>query len=264
MKSLRVYHIGNSVTDTINYNALKQLAATRGRTYTFGRHMIPGAPLQWIYEHPDSGFKEEPYGYYPRALSGYEWDALTLQPFDRHLDNKDGDLAIAKRYIELATGKSPNLRVYIYSRWPRREKDGGLDFEKKWLRKYTGNWDNSEETRNYFEQVVGELRRAYPEMKNRIFLVPVGDTLLELDRRMRAGSVPGYKSITAVYKDGIHFDNIGSYIVGCTFYATLFRDNPRGMTGAPYGVMDTKLAGIIQDAVWKVASAHPLSGVKTI
>ncbi len=45
-KPLRVYFVGNSVTDTINYRALAELAKRRGHTQVWGRHMIPGAPLQ--------------------------------------------------------------------------------------------------------------------------------------------------------------------------------------------------------------------------
>jgi hypothetical protein len=58
----------------------------------------------------------------------------------------------------------------------------------------------------------------------------VGDVLLELDARMKAGKLPGYTEIAQVYVDGIHFNNVGSYVVGTTFYATLFRDDPRGLT----------------------------------
>lgn len=264
-KTLRVYHIGNSVTDTINYTALGKVAESRGNRYLFGRHMIPGAPLSWIWEHPDSGFQEEAFGYYPRALSNYQWDAITLQPFDRLLDADAGsDLPTTKRFLDLALKKSPDARIYIYSRWPRREETTKgtftLDYDRKWLRKYTGGFDGTEETRNYFETLTRALRKAYPRQASRIFLVPVGDVLLELNQRMKAGKVPGYASIAQVYKDGIHFNEVGSYIVGCTFYATLFRENPNGLPSTPYNVNDARLARIIQDAVWKIVGAHPLSG----
>lgn len=260
-QTLRVYHIGNSVTDTIRYHALAKMAETAGYRYIFGRHMIPGAPLAWIWEHPDSGFKEEPFGYYPNALPKFEWDVLTLQPFDRQLTGGDGDLAVAKRYIDLALTKSPNLRVYVYSRWPRREQDLSLDFAEKWLRKYTGGWDGTNETRDYFEQVTQGLRAAYPTRKDRIFLVPVGDVLLALDKKMKAGKVPGHSGIVTVYSDGVHFNDVGAYIAGCAFYATLFRESPVGLSGSPYDVSDARLARTIQETVWEVVREHPLSGV---
>lgn len=258
---LRVYHVGNSVTDTINYNALSQVVQSRGQQYIFGRHMIPGAGLGWLWDHPAEGFREEPFGYYPNALQNYQWDVLTLQPFDRHLDGNDGDLVMAKNYIDLALRKSPNVRIYIYSRWPRRDKDGNLDFDKKWLSKFTGEWDGTEETRDYFEKLTFELRKAYPKIKDQILVVPVGDVLYELNQRIKAGQVPGYSSITQVYADGIHFNEVGSYLVGCTFYATLFKENPKGLTASPYKVNNPQLVNMIQDAVWKVVSRHALSGV---
>jgi hypothetical protein len=260
-QTLRVYHVGNSVTDTINYEGLRQLAQSRGHQYVFGRHMIPGAPLSWIWEHPEDGFSEEPFGYYPNALPNYQWDVLTLQPFDRNLDGNDGDVVMAKNYINLALPKSPNLRIYIYSRWPRRDEDGSLDVDSKWLREYTGGWDGTQETKDYFERLTLELRKAYPKIQERILMVPVGDVLYELEQRMKAGQVPGYSSITQVYSDGIHFNEVGSYIVGCTFYATLYKENPKGLAANPYNVNNPELVSQIQDAVWKVVSTHRFSGV---
>ena len=51
--TLRVYYLGNSVTDTVRYGELAKLAATRGVKLHWGRTMIPGAPLEWLYTHPN-------------------------------------------------------------------------------------------------------------------------------------------------------------------------------------------------------------------
>ena len=159
-KTLRVYFVGNSVTDTINYRALAELAKSRGHQQVWGRHMIPGAPLQWIWQHPKDGFQEQPFGHYPNALANYQWDVLSLQPFDRHLDGKDGDLTMAKNFIDLALPKSPDLQVYVYARWPRQGKD---DFDTAWLKKYTGGWDGTNETKDYFERLTLELAEGVSE-----------------------------------------------------------------------------------------------------
>jgi hypothetical protein len=273
---VRTYFVGNSVTDTIRYGSLARLAKSRGRTLTWGRDMIPGASLSWLWEHPKDGFWQEPFGLYPRALSEYSWDVLCLEPFDRHPDGKDGDMAMAGNFIELALRHSPDAQVYVYSRWPRKDKtkDGSLvlDYKTKWLREYTGGWDGTEETRDYFERVVAGLRKAYEGKAKPALMVPVGDVLLELQERMRVGKVPGVTDIAEVYVDAIHFNNVGSLIVGTTFYATLFHDDPRGMTAEPYNekldpkqdrLIDEKLAAAIQDVVWTVVRTHPLAGVRT-
>jgi hypothetical protein len=38
-----------------------------------------------LWEHPKDGFREEPFGLYPKARAESSWDVLSLQPFDRHL-----------------------------------------------------------------------------------------------------------------------------------------------------------------------------------
>ncbi|HEX8310955.1 MAG TPA: hypothetical protein VF614_06545 [Chthoniobacteraceae bacterium] len=292
-RELRVYFVGNSVTDTVNYNALGELAKSRGHKQILGRHMIPGSPLFLLWEASEkkNGFTEPPFGYSHEALANHQWDAVTLQPFDRMLAHKneqgvdtEGDLVTIQKYIDLALPKSPEVQFYIYSRWPRitingksakYDKDAyrtdvkGIpvgpgpvdDFTASWERKYTGGWDGTNETRDYFEQVVHEVRRANPAMKKPVKMIPVGDIMNELHQRMKAGEVPGYSSIFQLYKDGIHLNEAGSYLVGCAFFAALYGESPVGLPAEPYKVTDAKLAEIIQQTVWKVVSQHPLTGL---
>jgi hypothetical protein len=261
-KTLRVYFVGNSVTDTINYRGLEALAKSRGYKHVWGRHMIPGAPLQWIWQHPNDGFQEQPFGHYPTALPKFQWDVLCLQPFDRHIQGEQGDVAMACNFIKMAFPKSPDLLVYVYARWPRKDQDGSLDYGKKWLRKYTGGWDGTNETKDYFERLTLELRKSCPELKKPILMVPVGHVMYELDQQMKVGKVPGLTDIGQVYKDGIHLNNVGSYIVACTFFATLYGDDLEGLTTEPYGDIDPKVAEVIHDVVWKVVSTHELAGLR--
>ena len=93
-------------------------------------------------------------------------------------------------------------------------------------------------------------------------MVPVGHVMYELDQRMKAGQVSGYTSdYGKCTSDDIHLNNVGSYVVGCTYFATLYRQDPKGLSSEPYKVTDPKLAEVIQDTVWKVVSTHELAGV---
>jgi len=58
---LRTYFVGNSVSDTIRYGSLAKLAQSQKHTLTWGRDMISGASLSWLWEHPKDGFHEEPF-----------------------------------------------------------------------------------------------------------------------------------------------------------------------------------------------------------
>jgi hypothetical protein len=266
----RIYHIGNSVTDTINYSAFRSMAQSGGKTYNFGRHMIPGASLDWIWDHPGDGFNESPYGYYPNALPNYSWDVVTIQPFDRHLDS---DTSYARRYIDLARQRADNANTqfYVYSRWPRKNSDGTLDYDAKWLRTYTGGWDGSEESKDYFEDLTNSLRGQTTYLSKPVRMVPAGDVMYELNQRMKAGRIPGFSNVTQLYADGIHLDNVGSFVVATTFYATMYKADPRGLSYASYDVIKNSatdhditdsLASAIQQCVWDVVSTHPYAGLR--
>lgn len=284
-QTLSVFFIGNSVTDTIRYGDLQKLAESRGHTQIWGRQMIPGAPLEWLWDHPKDGFAEEPFGLPQKALPEYHWDAISLQAFDRLLD---GDVKASKNFIDLArkNPKNADTQFLLYARWPRMSKGGkSIDYDKNnfgkdgddpakitdystiddwatlWNRKYTSGWDNTNESKDYFETLTQTLRREYPDMAKPIVMVPVGHVMAALDTKMKAGEVPGHKSIWDVYADGIHLNKIGSYIVACTYYATLYKEDPRGLPGAPYNMTDEKLNRTIQETVWAVVSTHPLAGV---
>ena len=285
--NLRVYYIGNSVTDTVRYGELARLAATRGVKLDWGRTMIPGAPLEWIYTHPNDGFQQEPYGRWTNALNNFAWDAVSLQPFDRQLHGKNkegqdlGDVALIKEFAGMAARKNPDVQIYLYARWPRVTSGGkGTPFDKndydptkpgsgndlskvddftaRWEAKYTGGWDNSNETREYFDTLLREVRKETPFLKKPPLLVPVGHVMNTLHAQMKAGRVPGY---TSIYKDGIHLNEAGSYLVACTYFATMLKQSPVGLPTAPYGKIDPSLAGTIQKSVWQIVAAHPDAGV---
>jgi hypothetical protein len=92
-------------------------------------------------------------------------------------------------------------------------------------------------------------------------MVPCGDVLYALNQKMKAGEIAGYTNVVQVYQDGIHFNDVGAYIVGCTYYATLFKENPFGLPYELYGVTNAALAAAIETTTWAVVSTHPLSGV---
>jgi hypothetical protein len=289
---VRIYYIGNSVTDTVRYPKLAELAKTRDITIEWGRHMIPGAPLEWLYTHPDDGFTERPYGGWKQALGEHRWDIVSLQPFDRMLYSKEkkgtdedhGDVPLIVKLARMAAEKNPEVQIYVYSRWPRMTSGGkGLKFDKndydpskpgggidlskiddfaeRWNAKYTGGYDGTNETRDYFEQVLSEVRSQADFLKRPPLLIPVGDVMADLHAQMKAGKVAGHQSIYELYRDGIHLNEAGSYLVGCTFFATFLKQSPAGLPTEPYGTIEPELAKTIQETVWRVVKEHPHAGL---
>lgn len=247
-----VFFVGNSVTDTITYSGLQALAQSRGHSLPFGRHIIPGAPLDWIWDNSSSGFTESAYGHYPNALGNHSWAFLSLQPFDRSVAS---DLAAIRRYVDLALPRSPDLAVLVYARWPRASED----FDTRWARA-ADDPNGGQESKAFFEQLTESVRSAYPGRTVR--MVPVGHVMHELNRRAKAGQVPGLARIGDMYTDGVHLDARGHYLVALTFFTTIFREDPRGLPVPPdYGTLDPAFVAVLQDTVLDIVAAHPLSGV---
>jgi hypothetical protein len=265
-KQLRVYHIGNSVTDTLKYQAFGRMVASRGHGYVWGRHMIPGCPL-WGLWMDQGGFQEKPYGASRNALTNFDWDVVTLQPFDRLLDKDiDPDLPSCEKFIELIVARKPDTQVFIYARWPRRDEVKGsqpieyqpLDYQAKWARPYSGKWDQSFEARDYFHVLADALNKKFEgKLVRPVRVLPVGDVLAELDRRIRAGEVEGLSSIEQIYTDHIHLNHVGSYAVGATFFATLYNESAVGLPTQAYGQITEPVARAIGESVDKVLGLTP-------
>ncbi|MFN4243837.1 MAG: hypothetical protein ACK4PI_11445 [Tepidisphaerales bacterium] len=306
---IRAFHIGNSVTDTIRYTALRAMVQAnpgRGHTYTFGRHTIPGAPLQFIWDNPTGGFAEP--SSYQTALPGNDWNVLTLQPFDRSLAS---DLDYAQRFIDLMRTRPTNVdaQVYVYSRWPRRASIpfsaptqwSPINYPTVWAQPHVvGSFAfNNFENDDFFDRLLNGLRDQNTAVGPEILMVPVGDVLLEIDTRLRNGQIrgitgntlptrtPGVLDVNILYPDGIHFGNLGNFIVGTTFYAVMFKDDPRGLVvpnaykqaadNPAYRTADFNFPGLVlnpslpsiteetifdlQDAIWHVVLNHPAAGI---
>jgi uncharacterized protein YjdB len=255
----RIYTVGNSVTDGVNFAGFKALAESRGYVHTLARHMIPGAPLSWLWDNQNSGFTESPYGAPNNAFPNYTWDAITLQPFDRMIEGSDGDRQMARNYINLARGKSPNVQFYIYSRYPRK-KDGlaetAANWNSLWLAQYTGGYDGTNETRDFFEDLTTAVRADYAGTGlKQPLMIPLGQAMHALNNKMAAGQVPGFSNIWQVYADGIHMTNVGSYIVACSFFATIYKESPVGLpVPSQYGTIANAVRDIIQQTVWETVT----------
>ncbi|MFT3785979.1 MAG: hypothetical protein QM770_07415 [Tepidisphaeraceae bacterium] len=289
LRTIRAYHVGNSVTDTITYTSLQPMIAATGNTYVYGRQTIAGTPLSGIWANPNKGFTTAPYNHYTTALPNYTWDAVTLQPFDRMMYGfPDADLPAVRQFIDLTLTNPANAatQFYIYERWPRRNEitnpDGtksypAFDYQYMFDRAYTHmNWGNSfetyntNETRDYFTQLLKLTRDSYPNLQKTPLMVPVGDVLYELDKRLRTGIIPECPDISGIYVDAIHFGDLGRFAVGTTFFATMYATDPHGMSASSYKstqihpgqaakieVTDTRWVNLVQDVVWDVVRTHP-------
>ncbi len=125
-------------------------------------------------------------------------------------------------------------------------------------------------TRQHADNLVQNLRGKFPEKASQIRLVPVGHAMELLEQSAKVGQLPGIKTMWDLYNDGVHINQLGSFIVGTTFYAAALGKNPRGLPsefyfsakpGEELKLPSPETVAAIQQAVWDVVTTHPLTGV---
>lgn len=266
----RIYTFGNSVTDGINFSGFQAIANQKGNSHIFGRHMIPGSPLFFLYNSTSSGFKEDPYGYWPTALGNYDWDCISFQPFDRDISGSEGDFTTIEKWVNYIKSKRTNvsqLQTYIYSRYPRtinniqNPNDPSLTaslWNDLWLG--NSNQGQSQERKSYFERLLTTFKGANLLPKQPA-IIPAGDVMYSLNNKIVQGKLSGYTAIWQFYSDGIHMNNVGSFMLGATFFATMYKQDPRGLTvPSQYGTIPNAIRDTILQTIYEVVFTHPFSG----
>jgi hypothetical protein len=262
-QTLRAYFVGNSLTNQMDPASIGSMATSRGNTLVYGKHIDFGQALEQMWANP-SGADETvgPFGAFPNALTNYQWDAISLQPFQRPIGEPVGDRIALRNFINLARTGSPNARFFLYSGWPFKYDGAPLMYDQRWLQPYSGQWDDTIRTRDFYAKLVGAVREDIPTIAPSILLVPTGEVLFELNRRMHAGEVPGYSDVGELYSDQLHLNETGRYLCALTFYATMFKQDPRGLPYDPGVIADPVVAAQLQDTAWQVVRTHPLAGLR--
>ncbi|MEQ8784825.1 MAG: hypothetical protein RIC55_00940 [Pirellulaceae bacterium] len=311
---LRVYHVGNSLTRNIPLERLTQLFASAGGSYEYGMQLGGGMRLeQHLVKRSHGGPPGsaeynlvEKYGPYDRALKTSTFDALILQPYMERLDAEPqwssrypyfttGALQAATGFIDFARGRAKpsdehadalpantehtaTERFYIYATWPKAEqvlsRDGEKTYAAYWEAPYAGG---VQPCREFFAQLVTRLNERRPDLKTPVRMIPAGEVLAALDKKIRRGELPGIEKFYArvqpyylkargpkspfnpeafqrdagvlnLYADNVHMNDqphngadsgaIGSYVAALTVYATLSGKSPVGLTVEPYEMFD--------------------------
>jgi hypothetical protein len=268
-RGLKSYHIGNSLTDTINA-WLKPIADSTGVEHEYARWTIPGAPIKWLEEHQGEGFGD------PAGAASFDTfvqsfapiDHMSLQPYSDPGFESQGGAAVS--LINTALRYSPDLQVWIYAQWQGQTQwqtsvfanGGGADFPEYTVPAKPTNWE--EGTRNallYFEQFRTYVDTRVTTNRKPILVVPAGLALVELKKQIDQGAVPGFTNFFgSMFEDEEHLTQPAQYLVALVFYACLYRQNPEG-TVTFNGPLTAQQAKIFQRIAWTTASGYAGSGI---
>jgi hypothetical protein len=212
---LRAYHIGNSLTDGMNYYT-QQLAIAAGfKDHFTDRQTIPGAPL-WMNYQSQGGFGT------PHRKAFVDFAPLTdlvMQTFISNSDSEDPEFSL--KFYEDARVKSPNIRPWIYGQWESTaagERDAG-----------STSWEarNRALMRIYLAHALN-FNAATKAKKTEV--IPGGLALINLKKAFDAGKVPGLKDFFATnFSDDLHLSEAGRQFIGMVIFSTLYNQSPVGL-----------------------------------
>ncbi len=254
-----VFHVGNSLTDQAY--GMHDIAKARGHETKFGRHMIPGAPLDWLWNHRAEGFRA-PEAKRPadEILRRAHWDVLILQPFGRA---PEVSAEFGAKYAAAAYEGNPKCRVFVFANYPAigKQREQADQWVERWLS------ETDRKGRANFEKVARGISAKFPD-KPPVRIIPVGEVMYRLHQQMQKGKVPGFSHVAELYADGVHLKAEGKYVEAVTHYATVFGDDPHGTIAAglrfwrgPYEVKKP-FAERVWDVVWEVVTTYEPAGVE--
>ena len=325
-KVMRVYHIGNSLTRSITLDRLHMLMDERGIDYQFGSQLLGGCSLarhwrtrrqgEWTRNwesnkpagdtfepgEPDSDSLPKRFGPYDQALRDFQWDALVLQPVG---NGTGAEFQAMQDFISFALEHGATKHVFLYSTWcgrpairdeaGRRTGVQSIDYQALWERTPPGeDADEARSLRQARHEMMARVNAAFAgKLEEPVRIIPMGEVFCELDKRLKAGQIPGLAELCAraperipgwdpqtgaaaganiLYADGIHpvanphlDGNISNYTIALTHCAVLTGKSPMGLSGRAYGLDDEEDATLIkalQGTVWDVVTNHPYAGIR--
>lgn len=241
-RGLKTYHLGNSLTDTIN-PWLEPIADSTGVDHQYARWTIPGAPISWLAAHQGDGFgtPEGAQSIRAFAASFAPIDHVSLQPFTNPSLNDEGGAAV--QLLQPVLAASPDVQVWIYAQWPERDQPGqtapylksSLATGAPWadppwtVARQPTSWEEATlNQESYHEAFRAWLDERIPGKPVRV--VPGGRGLVLLKRAIEHGEVPGIRTFfDQHFSDELHLSTKGQYMVALVFYAALYGRSPEGI-----------------------------------
>ncbi len=249
----RVFFSGHSFHMFIvpRFEQLVTSAGIQGH-HTVGTQMIGGSKVIQHWELAGEKATAKP------ALTGGKVDVFTMAPNvlmpDVGIDN----------FVELGLKNNPAMRFYVQASWvsfdsiseTSRINDNAKRDETDLdaLQKAGDSWKAK------LEAQVDALNAKYG--KKSVYIVPVGDAVIALRRRVKIGEFPGVAKQSQLFRDPIGHGQgqIMALTAYCNF-AAIYGKSPLGLKLDERGVSDDQHA-ILQRIAWETVSQYERAGIK--
>lgn len=328
-ETMKIYWVGNSLVRSITPTRLHELVAERGIDLQFGSQLKGGFSLRKHWDvlergevirywetnkpvgdnfepgRPDGDTLPKRFGSFWKAHKEHKWDALVLLPL--LASDREEEYEALQRFVEYVIEHDSAEQIYLFQSWiglpmlrderGRRAGLGQVDYQAVWKSdlRGSGRLDAGLLTgvqRDYYK-LIDRVNNEYDDrLAGPIRMIPFGDIVYELDKRLKAGEIPGLAELyerdperipswdpatgdkagaNILYADRHHpvaqphlDGTIATYVMGLMYYSILTGQSPTGLSGNAYDFGDARdeaLRRALQTAVWDVVRDHPYTGI---
>ena len=260
-KGLRVYSCSHSFHNFV-HDILSDIAATAGIKDhgPLGVWMIGGSRVIQFWDAPDD--KNE----VKTKLGAGAIDVLMLSPIWLP---EEGIEKLAK----LAVEHKPDVRVTVQEYWLPNDEYVPvypLQVGKQYDRDATPIKDLKAAQDRYDKDIDDHVRGINKSLgKSTIQIVPVGQAVVTLRKKIIAGEAPGIEKQTELFSDTWGHPTIPVQVLNAyCHFAVIYKQNPFGLA-MPKALAEApqeswrneKLNRLLQELAWDAVTRHPLSGL---
>lgn len=195
----------------------------------------------------------------PALISG-EVDVFTMAS---HLTVPDRGIT---NFTELGLQHNPKLRLLVQVSWypfdveaPEKRISDNAQRDKMMIADLQAAVDS---WRKKLEAQADDLDEKHK--RKAVFLVPVGDAVVQLRGMVVAGTFPGVTAQSELFRDPIgHVGPIVQTLASYCNYAAIYRTSPVGLNLEFQGVT-TEQHAILQKLAWNTVARYPHAGIAPV
>jgi hypothetical protein len=262
-EALSVLHLGHSLIGRDMPEMLMQLSEA---PYTYSSQLGWGAFLKahWDPDTPINGFETE--NDHPRFRAGHEavasgeynvlvlTEAVEIRDSIKYMDSPQ----MLHNWAQAAWDSNPGARVYLYETWHN------LDDPEGWLNRL------DRDLGLYWEGQILSPALNMQDTPRPIYVIPGGQVMAKVTRAIEdMGGIGPLETRQDLFKDTIHFNDYGAYLMALTHYAVLYQRSPVGLPyqlnkadGTPAQSLGPQAAALLQALVWEVVTGYAPTGVR--
>ena len=260
---LKVYHLGHSLVSRDMPAMFAQLA---GKGHDYHSQMGWGTFLKahWDPDTPINGFEDgnghNRYRDAHDAVGSGEYDvvvlteAVEIRDSIKYMDSPQ----MLHNWAQAAWDSNPGARVYLYETWHN------LDDPEGWLNRL------DRDLGLYWEGQILSPALNMQDTPRPIYVIPGGQVMAKVTRAIEdMGGIGPLETRQDLFKDTIHFNDYGAYLMALTHYAVLYQRSPVGLPyqlnkadGTPAQSLGPQAAALLQALVWEVVTGYAPTGVR--